>query len=166
MKDIYKNPILYYILIPVLVALWSLLVSVIYLPKAGENWKKEKAQYLKAEGLIAEILELDAGRLTAREPNKAAVEFDYATAISNTANMYRIPSRDYKISSGRVIKSSGQKSQTANLALDNIGIKTFAEFFSSIQLRWSKLQCLKIKLTKKKGMPDLWKADLEFKYYY
>ena len=32
MKDVYKNPILYYILVPVVVALWPLLVWSVYLP--------------------------------------------------------------------------------------------------------------------------------------
>jgi len=28
------------------------------------------------------------------------------------------------------------------------------------------LQCDTVTLTKKKGLPDMWKVDLDFKYYY
>ena len=62
--------------------------------------------------------------------------------------------------------TSGKKSQTANVALKEVGLEKFAKFLSTIQLRWESLQCERIKLTKKKGLPDTWDIDLVLKYYY
>ena len=50
--------------------------------------------------------------------------------------------------------------------LKDVSITDFAEFLSKIQLRWASLQCEKVKFTKTKGIPDAWKVDLSFKYYY
>ena len=44
MKDIYKNATLYYILVPIITALWPLFVWGVYLPKAERGWNVEKAQ--------------------------------------------------------------------------------------------------------------------------
>ena len=59
-----------------------------------------------------------------------------------------------------------EKSQTANVALKDVDLEKFAKFLSTIQLRWENLQCKRIKLTRKKGLPDTWDVDLVFKYYY
>jgi len=77
-----------------------------------------------------------------------------------------IPSTDYKLSSGIIIESGGQKSQSAQVSLKKVDIVKSARFLSTIQLRWANLQCSRVKLTKKKGLPDVWDVDLEFKYYY
>ena len=58
------------------------------------------------------------------------------------------------------------KSQSANVTLKQVDLAKFAGFLSTIQLRWSNLQCSKLKLTTKKGLTDTWDIDLEFKYYY
>ena len=167
MKDIYKNPIFYYVLIPVVAALWPLLLWTVYSPRAADNWKDEKTQYDKAQKIIKEILTLDPDRLNFAG-SKNAAEFDYADAIDNVAGLCKISSGNYKISSGMIIKSKsrGQKNQNAKVILKDVGITQFAKFLSTLQLRWADLQCTKVKLTRKKGLPDSWKVDLDFKYYY
>jgi len=50
--------------------------------------------------------------------------------------------------------------------LKGVDIVKSTRFLSTIELRWANLQCTTIKLTKKKGMPDMWDVDLDFKYYY
>jgi len=55
MRDIYKNPTFYYILAPIVVALWPLLVRGVHLPNAERNWKNERNQYNKAQSTITEI---------------------------------------------------------------------------------------------------------------
>jgi len=166
MKDIYKNPTFYYILVPIIVALWSLLVRGIYLPDAEQNWQAEKAQYNKAQNIMEEILTFDPDRLEFADSKTGAAEFDYAIVIERTASLCKIPSANYKLSSGIIITSGGQKSQTANISLKQVDIARFAKFLSTIQLRWANLQCTKASLKKKKGLPDTWDADLVFKYYY
>ena len=59
-----------------------------------------------------------------------------------------------------------QKSQGATVSLKQIDIVKFSEFLSTIQLRWANLQCNRVKLTHKQGLPDMWDIDIEFKYYY
>jgi len=166
MKDIYKNPTLYYILVPIVVALWPLLIWGIYLPNAEDNWKDEKVQYNKAQKIMAEILTLDPDRLAFADSKRDAAEFDYASAIERIASLCKIPSTNYSISSRPVRATSGQESQACQVLLKKVDITGFAKFLSTIQLRWANLQCERVTLTKQKGLPDTWKVDLGFKYYY
>ncbi|MDD5326251.1 MAG: hypothetical protein PHY02_00370 [Phycisphaerae bacterium] len=165
-KDIFKNPALYYILAPVAVALWPLLIWGVYLPAAADNWQAEQNQYHQAQTIIKEILDIDPERLKFADTDGNAAEFDYASAIEATANSCGIPPADYKLSSGIITASGGQKSQSAKVGLKQVDITKFAKFLSTLQLRWANLQCSGVKLTKKKGLPDIWDIDLDFKYYY
>lgn len=166
MKDIIRNPIFYYILVPAIVALWPLLVWAVYLPGVQRSCEQEKNEYTKAKEIMAEILTLDPDRLAFADSNSASAEFSYAKAIDRVATLCRIPAANYKLSSGIIITSDKQKSQNAKVGLKDVDITTFAEFLSTIQLRWSKLQCTQVKLTKKKPLPDKWDVDMDFKYYY
>jgi len=166
MKEIYKNPMLYYIVVPILVALWPLLVWGVYLPRVGDSWNDGKTEYGKARDIMLNILTIDPERLEFVDPNTASTKFDYLVAVDKVAGQCRISSANYTFSSGPVIKAGDQKSQTATVILKAIDMTRFASFLSTIQLRWANLQCTKVKLTKKKGLPDMWKADLDFKYYY
>jgi hypothetical protein len=164
MKDIYKNPILYYILVPVVVALWPLLVWAIYLPQAEESYEREKAQCEKGEQIVLEIFNVDPDR--AIDANNTPTEFTYASAVNTTASLCKIPPTKFKLSSRMIMKSDRQQSQSANVALKEVDIASFARFLSLIQKRWANLQCNRVKLTKKEGLPDVWDVDIEFKYYY
>ena len=168
MKDIYKNPILYYIAVPVIVGLWPLLVWAIYLPKAQKDVKEQMDQYKRAEPIMMEILTLEPDRLEFSDANDTAAEFTYGEAIDRIAGLCRIPSSKYNLSSSMIITTQGQKSQSASVDLKEIDIRKFARFFSMMQLRWSNLQCERLKLTKKQNLPDndMWDVDIEFKYYY
>jgi len=166
MKDIFRNPIFYYILAPVLIVLWPLLVWAVYLPGAERSCKQEKDEYKKAGEKMMEILALDPDRLAFADSNSAPSEFSYATAVDKVATLCKIPSANYRLSSGIIITTDRQKSQNAKVVLKDVDIAKFAKFLSTIQLRWAKLQCTQTKLTKKKGLPDLWDMDVDFKYYY
>lgn len=166
MKDIYKNPILYYALAPVIVGLWPLLLLAVYLPASQRNWRLEQQQYKQGQMLIAEILSLDPDRLAFVDPKNVSAEFSYANAVDRVANLCRVPSSSYKLSSGRITTSGGQKSQSAKVILTDVDIVRFAKFLSTIQSLWANLQCDKVKLTKREGLPDLWEVDLDFKYSY
>lgn len=166
MKDIYKNPIFYYILIPAVVALWPLLIWGVSLPEANRRMNKEMEDYKDANSIMDEILDLDPERLELADLQTDVDEFDYARAIQQVANICSIPPASYKLSSGILVTTSGQKSQIAKVLLKQVEIEKFAEFLSTIQLRWASLQCNRLKLTKKKALPDAWDIDLEFKYYY
>lgn len=166
MNQIYKNPTFYHILVPIIVALWPLFIRTVYLPEAKRSWQNEKTDYKKAQDIIAGILALDPGRLEFADSKTSAAEFDYANVVEKIADLFGIPSTNYKLSSGPIIKSGGQKSQSAKVILQEVDIARFAKFLSMIQLRWANLQCAQLKLDKRKGLPDTWGVDLEFKYYY
>lgn len=164
MKDIYKNPILYYILVPVVVALWPLLVWAIYLPQAEESYEREEAQCKNGEQIVLEVFNLDPER--AIDANNAPTEFTYASAVNRVAGLCKIPPTKFKLSSRMIMKSDRQQSQSANVVLKEVDIASFARFLSLIQKRWANLQCNRVKLTRKEGLPDVWDVDIEFKYYY
>ncbi len=166
MKDIYKNPVLYYILVPCLAALWPLLVWTVYLPAAERDLKDGIAKYEEAQAKMDAILERDPTRLELADPNKAVDKFDYTVAVSDVARRCRIPAANYTVSSKPVRVSSGKKSQSATVVLKEVSIASFADFLSKIQLRWSDLECESVTLAQKKGLLDVWKVDLDFKYYY
>ena len=166
MKEIYKNPTLYYIVVPITIALWPLLVWAVYLPQAEGNWKEEQRQYNKAQEIITKILTFDPDRLEFADSKNNAAEFDYAIAVEKVATSCNISSSNYNLSSGIIITSGGQKSQNAKVVLKQVDIAKFAKFLSMIQLRWANLQCTQVKLTRKKGLRDVWDVDLDFKYYY
>jgi len=166
MKDIYKNPISYYIVTPVIVLLWPLFVWAIYLPAAEKGVVDQQAQYRKAEAAMMEILTLDPDRREFADANNVGAEFNYAGAVDNVARSCGILPSKYKLSSGTIQTTSGQKSQSATVNLKQIEIVKFARFLSMIQLRWANLQCNRVKLTKKPGLPDMWDVDIEFRYYY
>ncbi len=166
MKDLLKNPTLYYVLVPVAAALWPLLIWAVYLPGAERKFSYEKGRYGKGQEIIAEILSIDPDRLEFAGSKKIAAEFDYAVAVEKIAALCNISSSNYKLSSGPITTTEGQKSQNAKISLKDIDIVKFARFLSTIQLHWGNLQSTQIKLTKKKNVPDLWDIDLDFKYYY
>ncbi|MDD5064759.1 MAG: hypothetical protein PHQ35_08400 [Phycisphaerae bacterium] len=166
MKDIFKNPALYYILAPALAALWPLLIWGVSLPAAEHKWEVEKSQYDKGQNIMTEILALDPDRVKFADANNPAAEFDYANAMDKTAALCGIPPSGYRLSSGVMLTTAGQKSQSAKVTLKGIDITKFAKFLSTVQIRWANLQCSQVKLTKKKGLPDTWDIDLDFKYYY
>lgn len=149
-----------------LLGLWPLLIWAVYLPNAEHNWNSDRQQYDKAQKIILEILTLDPDRLKFADSNNSDAEFDYATAVDRVATLCKIPPVNYKLSSGIVIPSGEQKSQSAKVDLKDIDMVKFARFLSTIQLRYSNLQCSRVKLTKKKALPDLWDVDIDFKYYY
>ncbi len=166
MKDIYKNPILYYILIPVIVCFWPLLVWAVYLPAAEKNNKDQQAQFKKAEAIMMEILTLDPDRRDFADSNDVDAEFNFDKAVARVASTSKIPPSKWDLNAVAPQTSSGQKNQSADVSLKQIDLVKFAEFLSTIQLRWANLQCNRVKLTQKPGLPDMWDVDIEFKYYY
>lgn len=168
MKDIFKNPILYYVAVPVMVSTWPLLVWAIYLPDARANVDEQVDQYKKAESIMMEILTLDPDRLEFADSNDAGTEFTYGNAVDKVANLCDIPPSKCDVHSGIIIETREEKSQSANVDLKQVDISKFSKFLSMIQFRWPSLQCESVTLSKKQNVTDndLWDADIKFKYYY
>jgi hypothetical protein len=166
MRDVYKNPTLYYVLVPVAMALWPLFVGGLSLPQAKQTLAEEMKEYGQAEKVIEEILTLDRDRLDFDGAKEGAAEFVYATEVDKVARLCDISSANYELNSKPKRTAKGQVSQGCRVVLKQVDIATFARFLSTLQIRWTNLQCENITLTKRKDLPDAWKVDLNFKYYY
>ena len=166
-KEFYRNPLFYYMAVPVIAAGWVLLTWTVGLPQAQRRWELSRAEYDKVQAIITEILNIDPDRLDFAGSKKSDTEFDYAVVVEKIASLCRIPSADYKLSSGPIITSTdGQKSQRAKIVLQQVDIKGFSEFLTTLQFRWASLQCTQLKLQQKKGLKDKWEVDLDFVYYH
>ncbi|MBN1787911.1 MAG: hypothetical protein JW806_05890 [Sedimentisphaerales bacterium] len=166
MKDITKEPIFYYILVPALLAIWPLWLLMLGIPSAEANYKKEVREYNDAEKLITEILEIDPQRLDYAKDKKEGDAFDYITAVDQVTKVCRISSASYKLSSSPVRRrKGGQQNQDASMTIDRIDIEKLARFLSVMHMRWVNLQCTNLTLSKIKGEKNLWKADIRFIYY-
>ena len=159
MREIYKNPMLYYAIAPILACLWPLLVKGYYLPKAQRETADTTFFCVEGQTYMSDIINYDQERLKF-VPDRGGAEFSFAKAIDRVANMCRIPSASCDFTAG----STDRKTQNAKVTLKSVGIFPAAKFLSDIQSMWVGLKCDQVKLTKKKGMPDQW--DVEMKFWY
>ena len=163
MKFLSNNPILIYIIIPVLAGLWPLLLFLTYLPNAQENKDDQIDKYNEASLKIAEIISLSPERLEKADVNDAEQEFTFNTAVYQIANQCKIPSSQYTLSPW---PTSEKNTQRAKVDLDQVSIETFAQFLTQIQFRWPKLQCTQVTLDNEKDLKDIWDIDIDFLYHY
>ena len=154
----------YYLVAPVLVSVWPLLVSAMYLPAAERSMKDELVQCVEAQTYILDILKYDPERLNFA-PDKGETEFSFAKAIDRVANMCGIRSANCDYSVGG-IGGADKKTQNAKVTLKAVGVVQAATFLSHIQSMWVGLKCDQIKLTKKEGVPDQWDVEMKFWYSY
>jgi hypothetical protein len=173
MRDILRNPILYYVLAPVLIGLWPLLVWAVYLPRVERTLTSEIAQYHDANECIREIWEKDPGRADQSGASPGSGVFTPGEAVSRVAVRCDIPSRHYDATAGDKTKLSGKVIQEVKVTLTDVGIVQACRFLSTIQSMWVNLDCKGMRLTKKdvsqdkkEGSPDSWDVDLSFKYTY
>ncbi len=168
MREVYKNPMLYYLLIPVLVGLWPLLVWGIYLPRAGQSREIDGGLCVEGQTRAIDILVLDPGRLEMNPSGKGQITtpFEYGPAVTRAANLCQIPPSNCPFSSTGTMISGGKKRQDARVELKSVGIIQAAKFLWTIQSMWTSLQCEDVKLTKNKGTPDQWNVEFRFVYYY
>jgi hypothetical protein len=167
MRDIHRNPILYYLGIPLLIGLWPLLVWAVYLPAAEKGCDQDYSLLIEGQTHIMGILEIDPQR-TIRDvdPNHVVREFAYDVAVPQMANRCGIPAGNCEFGGGSIVNFSGKQRRDGNVHLKDISIVQAARFLSMMQATYVNLQCDKIQLTKRKDLPDKWVVDLDFIYYY
>ena len=166
MRDIHRNPILYYLLIPVLIGIWPLLVWAVYLPATERECGNDCDLLIEGQTHIVGILEIDPERTKMSDPNRVAGEFAYGRAVDRAANLCSIPANNCIVSASSPSSIAGKKRQDATIKLKDVSIVQVAKFLSTIQTTWVNLQCDQVKLTKRKGMADQWEVDFRFVYYY
>ena len=166
MKTFYKNPFFYYLLIPVLIGIWPVLLWSKYIPEKTGQLEKWTAYYVDANDQMRQILELDPDRLenTMTKDGKV-VQFDYYSAIHRAAKVCGVPSRNVELNTG-MMTTGKQVSQTANVTLRDLNITACARFLSSLTIQWPNLQCTDITLEGKKDANDQWDLKLKLKYFY
>ncbi|MHC4126352.1 MAG: hypothetical protein ACYSRR_07880 [Planctomycetota bacterium] len=159
MKDAIKNPLLYFLVVPVGIAIWPLLVWAVYLPNAQNSFAEEQASYEEGEKIIKNILVLDPDRikLDKREGGK---EFEYSSAIREASSKAVMSSMNYSHST----KKKRKGIQTCHVELTEIGIQKFALFLSGILVQWPSLECVKVNFKPVKNKKDVWDIDMDFKY--
>jgi len=165
MREIYKNPMMYYLAAPILVAIWPLLVALMYLPAAQRSMKEERALCIEGQTYILDILKYDPERLNFSNDKDVSGEFSFDKAIDRVANLCSIRSTNCDYTSGG-IAGADKKTQNAKVTLKAVGIVQAATFLSHIQSMWVGLKCDQVKLTKKQGVPDQWDAEMKFWYSY
>ncbi len=165
MREIYRNPMTYYLLAPILLSIWPLLVRLMYLPEAKRNLESDCNLCVQGQLHIDDILLYDSGRLDLSKDKAVSGEFTFANAINRTANKCTIPSASCDFTVGGM-GGAGKNTQSAKVTLKAVGITQTASFLSYIQSMWVGLKCDQIKLTKKKGMPNQWDVEMKFWYTY
>lgn len=166
MKEFYKQPNFYFILIPALATLWAVLNWTVSAPATESEWTRAQSDYKKAQNIVEKIIVLDPERLEFEKQKGKSAQFDYATTVQKYAQQWKILPADYSLQSGREMKRGGQKTKGAILQIKPIDVATFTQFLSSMMYRWPDLQCDQLKLTKLKDGPDSWKVDIKLTYYY
>ncbi|MDD5011827.1 MAG: hypothetical protein PHQ00_06865 [Phycisphaerae bacterium] len=165
MKKILQESAFYYVLIPIVIAIWPLAIWQKYLPSADGKLNAEEKRFVDARNLMEQILQMDTSRLNL-DDTKGGNKFDYTTAIDAAARKIGIPATGYSISSKPIRGSGRDKTQDCQIIINEVGIVKFAQFISNLQTTWANLSCEKVTLTKKRGLPDAWKTDLTLKYHY
>jgi hypothetical protein len=167
MREVYKNPMLYYLLIPVLVGLWPLLVWGVYLPRAENDREIEGGLCVEGQARVIDILQLDPDRPNIKPASgQITALFDYGSAVVRGANLCKIPPSNCPYHIDAQMVSGGKKRQDARVELKSVGIVQAAKFLWTMQSMWATLQCEDVKLTKNKGIPDQWNVSFRFIYYY
>ena len=166
MKEYFKNPNFYYTIIPLAAAFWTVFAWSVSLPAAEKNWDRKQKQYKDSQGWVTKILELAPQRLDYQTQKGASRQFDYSAAVDQFAKACRIPETDYTLQAGRETKRGGRRTKSANVKIKPVDVERFAQFLSKMLFQWPDLQCEQLKLTKEKGGPDVWKADMKLTYYY
>ncbi len=165
-REFCKNPILYYLLIPMAVALWPLLVWGVYLPRNERQQDIEQSLLVEGQTNIVDILLIDPERLKIPDANAVTEEFAFGRATDRVANLCTIPASNCSYSGGGIMKVSGKKRQEGRIKLASVSMFQAAKFLSTLQSQWATLTCEQAILTKKKGMSDQWDVDFTFVYYY
>jgi hypothetical protein len=164
-RDLLHNPRLYYVIVPLVCALWPAYAGFYGLHSSNANWTRESTSWQDAQKTISEILQYDPDHLKSKQ-NKGVEEFSFPNVVDQVARSVSISSASYKLQTAPITKTQGGKeSQDASITLRQIDLATFAKFLSNMQLQGANVQCTRIKLTKQKGAADMWNADMTIKYF-
>ena len=166
MRDLHKQPNFYFIVIPVIAAIWAVTAGALSLPTANDKLERKSSDWEDSLPLIEDILKMDPGRLNLNVKTEGSDDFDYAVTVADFAEEYKIPETGYSLRVSKAVVKGGQKTKTADMSIDSVSIVQFTRFISGLLYKWPEMQMDTLKLTKLKEGPDAWKVDLKLTYAY
>lgn len=167
MKEILKNPNLYYIAAPVLAAVWALLAAVVFYPGAVEAYEQDaRPEYEQSQELIEKILTLQPQRLQYSIENGTDRPFDFGEVVTALTTAFKIPTSRYTLNVRGEVNRGGKNARTATMEVKEIDVERLARFLSTMLSAWPDLKCEKLTLDKAKTGKDNWNVDMTLTYYY
>ncbi len=164
MNDYLKNPIVYCILVPSVIALWMAYTLLIAMPNSAKAYAKAEKTFKDSQPLIDKVIALAPEKIIQAGKNGKA--FDYDNVISKVASVCRIPASSVTPNIRGKVKQNRQEIQDATVVIADVTVSKFATFLSLSLNMWPDLQCERLKMTRLKGPKDNWKADVNFRYFY
>lgn len=162
-----KDPNTYYILIPVLAAMWAVTVGFVLYPKSIKAWEESKAGYTNAQTLMDQLVTLQPERLAYKvDENAKAQDFDFTKTINEFAQALSIPPSNYNLTVRSEANRGGRKTRSASISIKTIDIEKLSQFLSALLLRWPDLKCDTLSFSKIKDAKNNWQADISLTYFY
>lgn len=162
-KEHLRNPNFYFVLGPLVAGLAMLTQAAVVLPRAATEWRDQQEEFKATEARIAQILIYAPERLDYKPGKTTDRDFDYANIINAYAKRHSIPPSVYRVSS-KPGTSGKEKTQRAEMTIDNINIERLSAFLSDLLAQWPGLTCDTLTLTKLKTGKDNWNAFMKFTY--
>lgn len=167
MKELLKNPNLYYVAAPVVGAMFTLLAALVFYPGANAQWQDSESEFKEARQWAEKLLALQPERLAFKVDEKNTAEnFDFTVVINDFAKAFEISPSNYTTSVKGEVKKQGKRARSATVSIKTIDIEKVCKFLSTMLAYWPDMECDVLSLDKGKAGKDDWKADLTLTYYY
>ncbi|MHC4854870.1 MAG: hypothetical protein ACYS72_00510 [Planctomycetota bacterium] len=162
-----KDPNVYYILVPVLAAMWAVMAGLVLYPKSVKAWDESEAEYTKAQTMMDQLVTLQPERLAYKvDENAKSQDFDFTKTINEFAGALSIPPSNYNLTVRSEANRGGRKTRSASISIKAIDIEKLAQFLSALLLRWPDLRCDTLSFSKIKDAKNNWQADISLTYFY
>jgi hypothetical protein len=167
MKDYLKNPMFYYIAVPVVLCVWAILAGAVFYPRAVTAWTNGQEEYKIAQELLAQIIAIEPQRLTHKqEQGSSGGDFDFTKVVNDFAAAFSIPPANFTLNTRGETKRAGKRARPATLSIRTIDIEKMSKFLSVMLIRWPDLQCESLTLEKLPQGKNEWRIDMTLTYYY
>lgn len=167
MKEMLKNPNVYYILIPVLVGFWALMACFVFYPGSVSAYQEDaKPEYEKTQEWIEKLVAIAPQRLQNQNKLGSDGKFDFGNTINTLAQLFEIPSSSYTLNIRPEVPRAGKRARTASMSIKEIDIEKTARFVSTMLGGWPDLKCDTLSFDKAKTGKDNWKVEMSLTYYY
>jgi hypothetical protein len=167
MKELLKNPNLYYIAAPVAAGLFTLAAALVFYPGAAGQWQDSETEFNEARNWAEKLLTAQPERLAYKVNEKNTSEnFDFTVVINDFARAFEISPSNYTTSVKGEVRKQGKRARSATVSIKIIDIEKLCKFLSTMLAYWPDMECDVLSLDKGKAGKDDWKADMTLTYYY